>query len=161
MPQKFGPSLSLLVWGVVVGQVDEQLRDLLSEEIRERKLSSLYLSGWGALTFEELQDGAASVVPYEPALPPEVGNLRRANGGFYTLRRPWQSPLSSDRSTYYLESYLESPHGHLTLEIVATGKVHLRCDPKEFVTWEMLTQSLIKYSPDVFRERQLAALLLR
>jgi hypothetical protein len=160
MPETFGPSLSLLVWGAYLAHPDEQLWEQLPSEIRQQARSPLYLSGWGVLSFDGVKDGSASVAIYEAVLPPTDSGLLRKDGMPVTLIKPWHSTPDPDQFIYCLESYLEVPFSHLTLEIVATGAVHFNFNPHEFVTSEMLSQFPNRYAFDRFRERQLATLRL-
>lgn len=157
MPDRFGPSLAMLVWGATLCDPDPALQEHLSARLKEEGQSSLYLSGWGVLTFEGVKDGAATLAVYESKFPPENSGLLRYDGTPVTLHKPWLAVPSSEQPTYCLEAYLEVPFGHLTLDVIADGAVYFTLDPNRLITTKMFSQSPHEFMFDRFRERQLMA----
>src|SRR4051812_47427989 len=79
VPETLDGTLSLLVWGAVIIEPAHQPHFCkhLPAWVREASPESLYLSGWGQLTFEQALRGEVVVAAYGPTFLP--GDLRLLN----------------------------------------------------------------------------------
>jgi hypothetical protein len=162
IPEALEETLSLLVWGVVFPQ-PEQDADFckrLRPAVQQAVPTALYLSGWGALIFRGVQSGKMDVWPYEPTL--ELQDLRfppHTDTSVPTLSRRWPGTGQAGGTDYVFSMVLEQPLAFLSLTIVAAGPVTLTVNPQDFVTEAQLERSPEQYRSDLTRRRQLASLV--
>ena len=159
IPETIGQTLSILVWGMIIPR-PQQYTDFcekLPESVRSSLPTSLYLCGWGILTFEDVYGGKVSIAPYAPTL--DLGDLRLLignDGKPLILSREWQVAEGLSSAEYIFDLILEQPLGHMTLTVNAAGAVTLSANPIEFVPVAEAARFPKQYSYDWARTRQLA-----
>ncbi len=164
IPATLEKSLSLLVWGVVYPEPlqDADFCKCLPVTVQSALPTALYLSGWGVLTFHDVQSGSVTVWPYEPTF--QLHHLRfppQSQGEPLAISQNWSGPTQAGGVAYLLSMILEQPLGFMALKVVASGPVTLSVSPHDFITEEQLAQFPERYRFDLTRTRQLQSLLRR
>jgi hypothetical protein len=161
IPKALEKTLSVLVWGVVYPQPqqDKDFCEYLPLTVRNALPTALYLSGWGILTFHDIQSGEVTVWPYEPTF--HLDNLKliqQNEGEALSISQTWPGQRDSAGIDYLFSMILEQPLGFMALKIVAAGPVTLRVNPHDFITEEQLDEFPERYRFDLTRTRQLREL---
>jgi hypothetical protein len=162
IPATLENTLSLLVWGVVYPepQQDADFCKSLPLTVQSALPAALYLSGWGVLTFHDIQSGSVTVWPYQPTF--QLQHLKfppQGAGEGVSISQTWSGPTVAGSVEYLFSMILEQPLGFMALKVVASGPVTLCVNPHDFVTEEQLAQFPEKYRFDLTRTRQLQGLL--
>lgn len=152
VPSTLDRKLTMLVWGVVAlePQQNPLLWARLPESVRQVRPTSLYLSGWGTLTFANVIGGQVSLKPYAPTFSRASLFLESTQ----SLEKVWvdvvtQKPIEE----HAFEFILEQPLGHMSLVIRNCGNVTLSVNASDFVTLEQLRNNPEEFGYDWTRSR--------
>ena len=159
IPATLEKSLSLLVWGVVFPepQQDADFCTHLPLTVQSALPTALYLSGWGVLTFHDVQSGEATVWPYEPTFQLHQLKFPHANDReSKPLSQTWSGPTAKGSVDYLFSMVLEQPLGFMALKVAASGPVTLCVNLQDLITEKQLDQFPERYRFDLTRKRQLS-----
>jgi hypothetical protein len=150
--------LSILIWGIIYREPehDAAFCQLLRSQTQDSLPNSLYLSGWGRLTFENITQGNITVWPYRPVL--QGGDhqfLTDGQGNPITISYSWLESEKAFGTEYLVSMVLEQPFGFMTLKLKALSPVTLSVNPDDFVLEDQVIACPEKYGYDYARTRQL------